>query len=172
MPQTKLGAAKVVAAKAGVSLAEYQRRIASGEKWCYRCREFKRASEDFSIDRARHDGRKSICLVCSKEIYNATYQPKNNPGPFGPKPKPSRDGDRKQARSRINHLVADGKLAHPSTLPCALCGHIWQERDSRHEYHHHKGYAAAHHFDVIALCNPCHRRTTWKDRKQWARKRT
>ncbi len=159
MAQTTEGAAKITAAKAGVSLEEFHRRRARGEKWCYRCRKFKRARDSFAADRARSDGRKAVCKACVKERYDATYQKKARPGPFGPKPKPGRDGDKRQARARVNILVKRGQLPRPNTLPCDTCGHVWQDGDAQHEYHHHKGYAAAHHLDVIPLCNPCHRRS-------------
>lgn len=75
----------------------------------------------------------------------------------GPAPHPPRDGDKKQARQRVNVEVAHGRRPHPNSLPCADCGHIWKPRAARrHEYHHHRGYGAAHHLDVIPLCTRCH----------------
>lgn len=73
---------------------------------------------------------------------------------FGPAPKPPRDGDRKQARQRINVLVRTGRLPRPGSLPCSRCGHRGDDR--RHNYHHHNGYAAAHHYDVVVVCTKCH----------------
>jgi hypothetical protein len=83
----------------------------------------------------------------------------NNPitGRPGPAPKPPRDGDRKQARQRVNVEVRTGRRPHPNTLPCVDCGHVWREGERRHEYDHHKGYAAAHHLDVEPVCTKCHR---------------
>ena len=75
---------------------------------------------------------------------------------FGPAPKSPRDGDKKQARQRINVLVRTGRLEHPNTLPCKDCGHIWKRGERRHEYDHHKGYDAAHHYDVESVCTTCH----------------
>ena len=74
----------------------------------------------------------------------------------GPAPKPPRDGDKEQARQRINVEVRTGRRPHPNTLPCVDCGHVWSEGERRHEYDHHKGYAAAHHLDVVAVCTTCH----------------
>ena len=50
----------------------------------------------------------------------------NNPitGRPGPAPKPPRDGDRKQARQRINVEVQAGRRPHPNSLPCTDCG-LW-----------------------------------------------
>lgn len=75
---------------------------------------------------------------------------------FGPPAHPPRDGDRKQARRRINVEVREGRRVHPNTLPCASCGHVWSPGERRHEYHHHLGYAAEHHYAVEPLCTACH----------------
>lgn len=74
----------------------------------------------------------------------------------GPAPKPPRDGDREQARQRVNVEVRSGRRAHPNTLPCVDCQHLGGDR--RHEYDHHLGYAAAHHYDVEPVCTRCHAR--------------
>lgn len=74
----------------------------------------------------------------------------------GPAPNPARDGDRKQARQRINVEVREGRRPHPNTLPCLDCGHVWSKGERRHEYDHHKGYTAEHHLDVEAVCTKCH----------------
>lgn len=79
------------------------------------------------------------------------------PGRPGPAPKPPRDGDKEQARQRINVEVRMGRRPHPNTLPCADCGHVWEPGARRHEYDHHLGYAAAHHYDVEPVCTVCHR---------------
>lgn len=75
----------------------------------------------------------------------------------GPAPRPPRDGDRKQARQRVNVEVRTGRRPHPNTLPCVDCGHVWHEGDKRHEYDHYLGYAAEHHLDVEPVCTVCHR---------------
>lgn len=75
---------------------------------------------------------------------------------YGPDPKPARDGDRKQARQRINVEVRTGRRSHPNNLPCADCGRLWSEGGPRHEYDHYLGYAAEHHLHVEAVCVPCH----------------
>lgn len=88
----------------------------------------------------------------------ATYIPKGPPEHYGPLPLPARDGDRLQARHRVNVLVRTGHLPRPNALPCADCGHIWADGERRHEYDHHRGYAAQHHLDVEAVCSTCHHR--------------
>lgn len=74
----------------------------------------------------------------------------------GPSPNPPRDGDRAQARQRINVEVKAGRRPHPNTIPCADCGHVWEGGERRHEYDHHLGYAPQHHLDVQAVCTLCH----------------
>ena len=82
----------------------------------------------------------------------------NNPitGRPGPAPKPPRDGDRKQARQRINVEVRTGHRPHPNTLPCVDCGHVWTPGKRHHEYDHYLGYTADHHLDVMPRCTKCH----------------
>lgn len=77
-------------------------------------------------------------------------------GPMGPVPNPPRSGDKLQARQRINVEVRTGKRPHPNTLPCTDCGHTWAEGERRHEYDHHLGYGAEHHYDVEPVCTTCH----------------
>jgi hypothetical protein len=74
----------------------------------------------------------------------------------GPLPFPARDGDKAQALQRINVEVRTGRRPHPNTLPCVDCDHVWTENERRHEYDHHKGYAAEHHLDVKPVCTTCH----------------
>jgi hypothetical protein len=76
----------------------------------------------------------------------------------GPAPAPARDGDRLQARQRVNVEVRRGWRPHPNDLPCVDCGHEWAPGQRRHEYDHHLGYAAEHHLDVEPVCTVCHRR--------------
>lgn len=74
----------------------------------------------------------------------------------GPPPHPPRDGDKEQARQRINVEVRTGRRPHPNTLPCTDCSHVHGPGERRHEYDHHLGYAAEHHGDVQPVCTTCH----------------
>lgn len=74
----------------------------------------------------------------------------------GPAPKPPRDGDKAQARQRINVEVRTGRRPHPNSLACVDCGHVYAPGERRHEYDHHLGYAAANHYDVQPVCTTCH----------------
>lgn len=75
----------------------------------------------------------------------------------GPNPNPPRDGDKKQARQRINVLVRTGRWPHPNTLPCSDCGDVFPESGHRHEYDHYLGYGYDHHYDVQPVCSVCQR---------------
>ena len=77
---------------------------------------------------------------------------------YGPPPDSPRDGDKQQARQRINVLVRSGRLTRPNSLPCADCGHVWKPGERRHEYDHHLGYGRFHHYDVEPVCSICHNR--------------
>lgn len=74
----------------------------------------------------------------------------------GPAPNSPRDGDKRQARQRINVEVRTGYRPHPNSLPCARCGHIWKLGERRHEYHHFQGYSPHAHYVVEPLCTFCH----------------
>jgi len=60
----KVGAEKSAARKTGCSHEEWRRRRSAGERWCYRCRAWKRA-ENFARDRSRSTGSASICKPCN-----------------------------------------------------------------------------------------------------------
>lgn len=74
----------------------------------------------------------------------------------GPAPHSPRDGDKMQARQRVNVEVRTGRRPHPNELACTDCGHVWAPGERRHEYDHPRGYEAAHHLDVEAVCTTCH----------------
>ena len=163
MAQTTDGAAKVAAQKAGLTVAEYLRRKAAGLKKCTKCQEWTPLS-DFTKDRTRYDGLNARCRHCHNSI-----KPPRVPRQKGRSFVPARDGDRKQARRRINYFVEAGLMPHPRTLPCVDCGHEWAAGERRHEYDHHMGYAAEHHETVEAVCTNCHAARTWAIRHQNAK---
>jgi hypothetical protein len=57
-----------------------------------------------------------------------------------------------QARTALNHAVADGLIPKVSTLLCEWCGKPAQT------YHHHRGYEPEFQLTVIPLCRQCHGR--------------
>lgn len=155
--QTRQGALTASAGRRGMSVEEYQAKLSDGFAWCTECRSWHMLTE-FGRDATRYNGIATQCRASRKRRYDRTYTPKGRTSTKGRRYKPVRDGDQIQAAKRIGHLVETGTLPHANTQPCAHCGH---ERTStslrRHEYHHHKGYAAIHHEDVIPLCSSCHR---------------
>lgn len=144
----KKGAAKRI----GVSEDEYEAHIASGEKWCNGCKEW-HSEAAFGPDSSRHDGLAASCQEyrrsqrASKPKVPRTYM-------RGRSYVAPRDGDKRQARRRVNFLVDMGLLPNQNTVPCADCGNIGIA--TRHEYDHFKGYGSEHHETVEAVCSTCH----------------
>jgi len=64
---------------------------------------------------------------------------------------PARDGDKRQARRRVQTLIDNGTLPRLADVVCADC-----KKEPAREYDHHNGYGAEHHEDVVALCASCH----------------
>jgi len=151
----QLGAFKSAAKKVGLSLAEYGARMANGQKWCTRCRGWLPRCA-FKSDLSRWDGLAASCGKCRRAIYTATYVRRSRVSKRGARFVPARDGDKFQARGRVNGLVTSGTLPAPDDIPCTDCGHEAGPGGRRHEYDHHLGYGAAHHDDVQAVCTTCH----------------
>lgn len=154
MSQTKDGALKIAAKKAGVEVSFYMSEMKAGKKWCTLCRDW-HARSAFGKDSTRWDGLVPSCRQSKNQFSRVNYQPQP-PLPKGRKIIPARDGDRKQARRRINYFVELGLFAHPNMLPCADCGHEWTDGAKRHEYDHYLGYAAENQEKVQPVCSTCH----------------
>lgn len=58
--------------------------------------------------------------------------------------------EKNRARRATRYAVSTGRIPKASTLPCIRCGKPAQE------YHHHRGYDAAHRLDVVPVCKTCH----------------
>lgn len=151
----RLGVLKTAAKRVGLSLEEYQERIGNGLKWCFHGQHWQ-PRPSFCQDTTRADGLAARCRDCASTYSRGRYSPVTGPRKYGPDPQPPRPGDKVQARQRINVEVRTGKRPHPNDLPCASCGHVHERGERRHEYHHHLGYDAAYHYDVIPLCTRCH----------------
>lgn len=160
MAQTAEGAAKRAANDLGITYSEWLQRRAAGLKWCTDCKQWHPLSE-FMRDATRGDGLSVRCRDANRRRYRARYVPvaEENRKRMGPPAQPGREGDKKQARARVNAEVQRGRMANPDNLPCAQCGHICGDDGRRHEYHHHKGYGADAQLDVIPLCSKCHGNT-------------
>ncbi|MEU4558577.1 hypothetical protein AB0F72_09305 [Actinoplanes sp. NPDC023936] len=152
--RTPLRVRATAAARIGITLAEYDFNLAAGEKWCGGCRTWEPRSA-FAADKSRGDGLMSRCRDSRNNAARKSYVPTPRPA-TGRRYVEARDGDQLQARRRVNYLVEAALLPAPNTLPCADCGHIWDEGERRHEYDHHLGYAAENHEAVEAVCTTCH----------------
>ena len=155
MAQTKSGAIKVSAKKLGISVEEYIQFVESGLKNCFRCKQW--LSKDmFQTDKSRFDGKNASCTQCRNAYCRSKHKsiPKELRKPMGLPPSPCRDGDKIQARAKINRLIQSEKLANPNSLPCVDCNHLGS--DKRHEYDHYKGYAGINHLEVECVCTSCH----------------
>ncbi len=152
---SRLGILKIAAKKCGLSLEQYQGRIAQGLKRCTFCEEWK-AVDAFATDSSRWDGLTQGCTECRNSRARELYDPVSELFclPAGPQRILRRKGDKAQAKSRINHDVELGLRPNPNSLHCVKCGH--KGTDKRHEYHHVMGYAEMHHYDVLPLCSTCH----------------
>ena len=150
MAGTVAGVMKAAARRVGVSPDRYIELLATGQRWCYACRAF-HAREAFGADRTRGDGLDRRCLVRRRVTVR---KPRPKTGPRGWRV-PARDGDKKQARRRVNYLVEQGRIPAPGDLPCKDCG-ADGKGPLRHEYDHPRGYAADHQLDVEAVCSRCH----------------
>lgn len=102
MAQTRDGAIKICAAKAGVSVAAYLSRVQAGSKWCYACRTWHPVAS-FGRDASRYDGLTSLCIARRNKMQRDHHVPvpfeerkRSGPAPFAP-----RDQDKMQARQRI-----------------------------------------------------------------------
>jgi len=152
MPPLRVRAA--AAARVGLTLAEYDAKVATGEKWCTGCKAWHQR-DAFASDASRTDGLAARCREFVNRKGRSDYVAKERPA-LGRRRVEARDGDEKQARHRVNYLVDAGLLPRPNTLPCTDCGHVWQPGERRHEYDHHLGYAPEHHEQVEAVCTTCH----------------
>ena len=144
----------IAARKAGLSVEEYQERLLLGLKRCSACKTWLSIGL-FTRDSSRADGLETKCRRCRTLILKRTHVPKLRQR-FGPVPDAPRDGDKRQARRRINVEVRIGKRPHPNSLPCVDCGHIWCAGERRHEYDHSSGYDQNHHYTVEPVCTICH----------------
>ena len=150
----QLGAFKTAAKKIGISFERYKEMRDSGLKWCTFCQKW-HSEEKFHTDHSRYDNLTQSCGESRNRRERENYDEKGFPKDPGPDRIKRRDGDKIQARRRINHDVEQSLRPHPDDLHCSYCGHKGENK--RHEYHHHMGYRSEHHYDVIPLCSSCHR---------------
>lgn len=73
MLRRQVGARRTAAAKLGMTLADYDRRTAAGEKWCTGCKAW-HALTQFTVDQTRGDGYKSTCRTFSNAKSKVDYR--------------------------------------------------------------------------------------------------
>lgn len=118
-------------------------------KWCTSCKD-RHDRAAFGRDATRKDGLATSCLASRRVKVRTPRTSFKRHGWL----KPFRDGDRLQARRRINYLVEQGRIPAAATLPCQDCGHLGEDR--RHEYDHARGYDGENQLYVEAVCSTCH----------------
>ncbi|MEG4518853.1 hypothetical protein [Microcoleus sp. AT9b-C5] len=160
MVLTKLGGQKIAAGKIGISIEEYQQNLKAGLKWCFGCQSWLKLNR-FNQSKNARDGKDNRCKICRRAFDRRRYQPIPIAKPRGFPPVPGRDGDKNQARNRVNYAVSRNKLPRARNIPCVDCGHLGDDgvppRKLRlHEYDHYKGYDAVNHLEVECVCVPCH----------------
>src|SRR5208337_5015918 len=108
MAQTIIGARKIAAKKVGITVAQYAAKQAKGMKWCVLCRSWHAVSM-FGEDSSRRAGLVPSCKESKNQRIRARYQKKVR-APRGGRMTPPRDGDKKQARHRVNYFISAGLI--------------------------------------------------------------
>jgi hypothetical protein len=121
-------------------------------KWCTACK-VRHPISAFGRDKSRADGYAACCLA-SRRVKVRKVQT-GRAGRSGWL-KPVRDGDKRQARRRINYQVEKGIIPHPADLPCMDCGDSVFLTPHRHEYDHARGYDGKNQLYVEPVCSRCH----------------
>ena len=67
----RLGAYKTAAARTGCTVEEWMNRRSAGQRWCFRCRNWK-IGQLFSVDRSRLGGLASSCKECTSDASTAS----------------------------------------------------------------------------------------------------
>jgi hypothetical protein len=141
------------AKRIGVPVDEYVALRRSGLKWCTACKAWHTTSA-FGSDRDRGDGLTSRCLESKRVVVRVLhFRDGRKKGWL----RPARDGDKLQARRRVNYLVEQGRIPNPSKLPCTDCSKVF-DGTHRHEYDHFLGYSGDHQLYVEPVCTTCHRK--------------
>lgn len=122
-------------------------------KICTRCFQKKDLTE-FYKKTERKDGHRAECKICTKKYqkeYNKTEQGKEthrrNALCYY-----VRHPEFIKAKNAVNNTITAGKFPRLDSLQCNYCP------VQAKQYHHYKGYAPEHWFDVIPVCIPCHKK--------------
>lgn len=121
-------------------------------KWCT-ARKTTHDRSAFGRDPSRGDGLAARCLASRRVLVRK--ERKGKKGPQGWRAA-TRDGDKLQARRRVNYLVEQKRIPHPDDLPCSDCADEVFVGNYRHEYDHARGYDGENQLYVEAVCSRCH----------------
>jgi hypothetical protein len=97
-----------------------------------------------------------LCKPCKNARQRTAYIKRGRPGRRGWLAA-TRDGDKLQARRRVNYLVEQGIIPRAEDLPCFDCADEVFSRRYRHEYDHARGYDGENQLYVEPVCAKCHR---------------
>lgn len=90
------------------------------------------------------------------DAYKASQRKHMSTQKFRESQKRARDKDnqlgKSPARYAIKRAIIEGRIPPAKTLKCDHC------QGQAKEYHHHRGYTAEFHLDVIPLCVGCHKK--------------
>ncbi len=125
---------------------------------------------EFPKNRIRPDGHGYWCKECYREWARIRYVKKIIRERPGPDRLPPREGDKSQARHRVNLNVRNGDWPKANEFPCKDCGHIYIPGGVDHEYDHCLGYGKDHHEVVDTVCASCHKKREWSRGKYANRK--
>lgn len=124
-------------------------------KTCTTC-EAQKPRASFGADKSRADGLAYVCRDCKNAAARAKHVRSTRTDFRRGWCAPTRNGDKKQARRRINYLVEQGRIPHPDDVPCMDCCDMVFSVDHRHEYDHARGYDGENQLYVEAVCSKCH----------------
>lgn len=162
MAQTREGRVRQFCRKNKIEYSFHVSQRNKGLKWCVGCKEW-HLKDEFGKDATRYDELSASCLKYRRITLKKRYKPISRVSKKGIRFASIRDGDKKQARARVNHLVQLGFLPAPNILPCKDCGHIYKKGERRHEYDHYMGYLKQYQETVEAVCTTCHSKRTIKN---------
>lgn len=172
---SRAGVMKVAAKRVGLTLAEYEARLADGQKWCTQCKAWHPLAE-FGRDPARTDGYDTRCLASRRLV---EYSPNYRKPPDHTGLKRSAESCARYSAMQIgsrNHRWKGGITPEQSRLRQSPQTRVWriavfirdnhccQRCDSRRDLRAHHIYPWADYPDLrwtvengITLCATCHK---------------
>ena len=142
----------------------YTKNVIPGWRRCSHCNTWKPTNEYYKNKAIKADGRTAECKDCHNLLRRTKYASMR--ARIERKYHQANREKRRQikkaynktahgkailrANKAISKRIAAGNMPAASELECDRCD------AQAEEYHHHKGYAKKHRYDVIPLCRNCH----------------